>query len=366
MFAIDLFFAVLNACGAMALVAICFGQIERLRWQANTKRIAQGFLFGAGAAAAIHIAAELLPGYLVDARSIFVGFAGAFGGWPSALVSVLLAGAARLARGGDGVSAALLAIPTAAIVGVGWKRLLGNRLARLPSLALLGLGVSGTLLFSPLFLPISLILDMWPNMALIVVSNVALALVLGSFIERERRLIEREAQLFEEARSDSLTGLPNRRSFEKTARQMLLTASPEMPVALLAMDLDHFKDVNDRYGHAFGDEVLKATAGILAQAVSGKGAAGRLGGEEFGAVLQLSALEARALAKSINQSIDESRILFGSTPVHVTISVGLATTTAMSAFDVVQAQADRALYAAKRLGRNRVEVSREHAAQNAA
>lgn len=353
----DLIFTLLNACGVMALVAICFGQIERLPFNPLARTLLQGLLFGCGAALSMHAAVQLMPGYFVDARSIFVGFAGAFAGWPAALLAMSIAMIMRLFKGGDGIYAAMVALPIAAMAGIGWQQVLGRRPARLPCLAGLGLSVSGTMLVTPFFLPLSQLISITGNMALLVVSNVVLALVLGSFIERERRHIAREARLFVEARSDALTGLPNRRSFERTADRMLAGAAMTSPISLLALDLDHFKDVNDRYGHAFGDEVLKATADTIRQCVGESGSAARIGGEEFAVVLDLPAVAAMQVASNIQRRLDQGRVLFGSTPVGVTISIGLAMFTAPTEFEVAHSRADAALYAAKRHGRNRVELS---------
>lgn len=192
-------------------------------------------------------------------------------------------------------------------------------------------------------------------MALILGTNVALALVLGSFIERERRHLRRETQLFAEARSDALTGLANRRSFERIADRILAEAAPDRPISLLAMDLDHFKDINDRYGHAFGDAVLRATAKLIKHHVGAQGCAARLGGEEFVAIVELDETAAQLLAMTFRKSLENSGTLFGVTPLQVTISIGVATLQAPSLFQDGFASADRALYAAKRLGRNRVE-----------
>lgn len=253
----ELFFALLNGCGAMALVAILFGQIERLRLTPFVQSCLQGLLFGSGAAVAIYSGTQVLPGFFVDARSIFVAFSGAFAGPLAAVVTMLIALMARLLKGGDGMYAAMVALPKAAAAGLLWRSMLGRRKARLPCLLGLGIAASSTLLVSPFFISLGQLIAMSGSIAMVVATNLILATILGSFIERERRHRHREAQLYEESRIDPLTGLLNRRSLEAPANQMLSGANFDYPVSLLAMDLDHFKDINDRYGHAFGDEVLK-------------------------------------------------------------------------------------------------------------
>lgn len=351
----DLLLALLNGSGTMALVAICFGQIERFKLPGTYQSLLHGLLFGCGAMAAIYSGTQVLPGYFVDARSIFVAFSGAFAGPVAAFVTTAMALVARLVKGGDGVYAATVALPIAAAAGLIWRALLGQRKVRIPCLLALGLGASSTFVVSPFFLTIAQITALADNIAMIAATNVALAVILGSFIERERRHRQREAQLFEESRTDSLTGLLNRRSLEGPANQMLAGASYGRPVSVLAMDLDHFKDLNDRYGHAFGDEVLKSVAAMIRTHLGHHGLVARIGGEEFVAVLQADGNTARSAARALQLDMDQSGIAFGLTPVRITISIGVATSEAEGTLDEAYLKADTALYAAKRLGRNRVE-----------
>ena len=353
----ELFFTLLNGCGAMALVAICFGQIERLRLPGIYRSLLQGLLFGSGAAIAIYSGTQVLPGYFVDARSIFIAFSGAFGGPLAAIVAIAMALVARFMKGGDGLYPAMIALPIAAFVGLGWRALLGQRKASLTSLLTLGLGVSSTFAVSPFFLSLAQIAALSDKIVMIAATNLLLAVILGSFVERERRHQQREAELFAESRTDPLTGLLNRRSLESPANQMLADAGADRPVSVLAMDLDHFKDVNDRYGHAFGDEVLRSVAALIRTHLSRHGLVARVGGEEFVAVLQCNENAARSLARAVLLDMDQSSILFGLTPVRITISIGAVTSEESSTFDDAFLQADTALYSAKRLGRNRVECA---------
>lgn len=356
----ELFFSLLNGCGAMALVAICFGQIERFGLPTIYRSLLQGLLFGCGATIAINSGTQVLPGYFVDARSILVAFSGAFAGPLAAIVTIAIALVARLVKGGDGVYPAMIALPIAALVGLAWRALLGQRRARFPCLLALGLGVSSTFVVSPFFLSLAQIAALADKIVMIAAANLLLAVTLGSFIERERRHQQREAQLFEESRIDPLTGLLNRRSLEVPANQMLAGAGLDRPVSVLAMDLDHFKDLNDRYGHAFGDEVLRSVAALIRTHLGRHGLVARIGGEEFVAVLQCDERTARSVAQAVQLNMDQSSILFGLTPVRVTISIGSVTSEESSTFDEAFLLADTALYSAKRLGRNRVECAREN------
>jgi diguanylate cyclase len=136
-------------------------------------------------------------------------------------------------------------------------------------------------------------------------------------------------------------------------------ASPD-PCAVLYMDLDHFKKINDRFGHAAGDDALRHVAQILRSVVRERDVPARAGGEEF--VLWLpettksSALE---VAERVRRSVEESRWTWEGTVVGLTCSVGVAakpdTTTQVANLTVA---ADAAMYRAKKAGRNRVEVAR--------
>lgn len=356
MIPIDFAFALLNGCGAMALVGVCFGQIEPLPLNTLQKQVLSGLLFGTGAAVAIYSGVQIIPGYYIDARSIFIGLAGAFAGWPAALLSTCLALLARGIKGGAGVQGAMVGLPLVACIGVVWRRWLGHRRASLPTLAGLGVGVTSTIVLWPFYLPFDQLVSLSGHAALLCITNITMAIVLGSFIQRERKLLHREQQLLREARSDALTGLPNRRAFVRSVNRMLADATPQTPVWLLAMDLDRFKDVNDRYGHAFGDEVLMSAAQLLRRNVPPGGLVARLGGEEFVMALPVSEDEARQVAQAIQRQFEQSRILFGKLPVQVTIGVGAAGWTSSTTFNAAYPRADAALYAAKRQGRNRVEL----------
>ena len=163
------------------------------------------------------------------------------------------------------------------------------------------------------------------------------------------------------ATTDFLTQIPNRRYFitrmeEELARLRRVAGAR---AAVLMCDLDHFKDVNDHYGHAVGDLILKHFAGILSNAIRKIDTAGRVGGEEFAVVLaDAGVAEALVFAKRVLQQIASAPVLVGDTVIHFTVSIGIAI---MSADDIDTAAAlsrsDTALYQAKDSGRNRIEVN---------
>jgi diguanylate cyclase (GGDEF)-like protein len=175
---------------------------------------------------------------------------------------------------------------------------------------------------------------------------------------RLHRLVERQAMV------DSLTGLANRRSLEETLRGELARAARfGDSVSVVLADLDKFKAVNDRFGHAAGDEVLKAFAGALRATVRESDVAGRWGGEEFALVLSGTDAEGGArFAERARSMIENTGVeMPDGTVLHVTASFGVASFPESRDLPDVLAAADAALYEAKREGRNRVVVAPESA-----
>lgn len=163
---------------------------------------------------------------------------------------------------------------------------------------------------------------------------------------------------------DGLTGLANQRQFRLVLdRELDRVSRTGEPLALLLIDIDHFKRINDRHGHPAGDQVLMAMARMLESGVRPMDTVARIGGEEWAIVLP-SSLPAHACgtAERLRAEIEHAPVfLEGGTPVEYTISCGVAAAAPWAATSTTGliAEADRALYAAKRAGRNRVCVAGE-------
>lgn len=172
-----------------------------------------------------------------------------------------------------------------------------------------------------------------------------------------------EALYRQQATTDFLTGLPSRRSFIMRLEDELarLSRSADQPVALLMLDLDHFKQINDRCGHTTGDALLRHFALLVADELRRIDMAGRIGGEEFAIVLPgADAVDAMAFARRLCERVASSTLCPHGESLSFTVSIGVTSLRASdSAPDIALARADRALYRAKQLGRNRVELAEE-------
>jgi diguanylate cyclase (GGDEF)-like protein len=162
------------------------------------------------------------------------------------------------------------------------------------------------------------------------------------------------------ASCDPLTGMFNRRGFaEATARVIDREAKAGRPVTVMIFDIDHFKSVNDRFGHPAGDEILKLFAAVVTNTLRITDLSGRIGGEEFAALLPCTLDEALHAAERVREAFASSGILVDDAPIDTTVSIGVAGGPAGTELEVLLAAADTALYQAKRGGRNRVQAAEE-------
>jgi len=167
--------------------------------------------------------------------------------------------------------------------------------------------------------------------------------------------------LMVEASADPLTGLHNRRGFERCCEQLYGDRNATCQgAALLLLDIDRFKQINDSYGHLFGDQVLRAAAQIIARSVKGRDVAVRFGGDEFLVLLpDTSSQGALAVAEQIRAGFGAARIRRGGSDACIeklSVSAGVAVGDASDTIEQVLHRADQALYRAKAEGRNRVII----------
>ncbi|WP_148862151.1 GGDEF domain-containing protein [Marinobacter fonticola] len=172
-------------------------------------------------------------------------------------------------------------------------------------------------------------------------------------VSRERTALK----LLHLARTDVLTGLANRAMLqERYAQEEARARREKRPLAVIVLDLDHFKDVNDRYGHDVGDEALIHVANLLRQRLRATDLACRLGGEEFGALLpSTSSHHALALCETLRATLEANPLRLGDITIPLTMSLGTAELgTDGHSLRTLVARADQRLYVAKTRGRNQV------------
>ncbi|MRR51525.1 MAG: diguanylate cyclase [Rhodocyclaceae bacterium] len=182
-------------------------------------------------------------------------------------------------------------------------------------------------------------------------------------VAREALLRSQAFELRRSAYHDGLTGLPNRRRFDEAFdADMRQAFRKQHPVSLVMVDIDYFKDYNDRYGHLQGDQCLRQVADIIgAFARRPTDLASRFGGEEFGLIFPETDLsDAQRLAEGLRQAVEAARIPHAASPLvpWVTVSIGVASKRPSSETptDLLLSRADKALYDAKGAGRNRVGI----------
>lgn len=159
------------------------------------------------------------------------------------------------------------------------------------------------------------------------------------------------------ATTDHLTGLLNRRAFMENARNLCAArARRNEPVTLLMFDLDKFKSINDTFGHAVGDDVLRVFAQVAGSSMRATDIVARLGGEEFAAILPGDMEVARKVAERVRANFEVAGKVVGEHAIGGTVSIGAATSpTPVTDIDALINRADGALYKAKHNGRNRME-----------
>lgn len=169
----------------------------------------------------------------------------------------------------------------------------------------------------------------------------------------------RESELRHLATTDPLTGISNRRHFLETAsREFMRSQRYGSPLSFILLDIDHFKNINDTFGHADGDEALRRLVAVCAEVIREVDTLGRLGGEEFGVILPETTVAAAAeVGERLRQTVETTGFDKTGRNIRFTVSLGVAgTCKGDKEFDDLLRRADNALYEAKRQGRNRCVI----------
>ncbi|WP_191905997.1 sensor domain-containing diguanylate cyclase [Nitrincola iocasae] len=176
--------------------------------------------------------------------------------------------------------------------------------------------------------------------------------------EKTRQLVAEKQRAEKEARTDALTNIANRRSFIRSGQQIIAQSKQaNTPCGMIQLDADFFKSVNDRYGHAGGDEALRTIAQAISESLRSNDFAARMGGEEFAIITPCTDLKTLILvAERIRKNIEASTITHDEQTFQITCSFGCALYQPNDDLDSLLQRADKALYAAKKAGRNCVKT----------
>jgi len=173
----------------------------------------------------------------------------------------------------------------------------------------------------------------------------------------EGRLLEQAVEIeshISRSLTDALTGLPNRREFnQRLEERMAAWNRRREPFSLLLVDVDHFKKLNDQYGHLAGDQVLAGIGSALKSAIRREDAVARFGGEEFALLLPSAQLDqAAVVARKIRDAVTHTKVAYNEHEIAATVSIGIAMIQPNETPEALIHRADSALYAAKAAGRN--------------
>jgi len=266
--------------------------------------------------------------------------------------------------------AAIVGAYTVGIVGEFWRERRRQRYSRTGTIMMTGLHASVLLL--PLAVQVArpeLLPDAWPAIWPVMFAletifyAVGIAFVMLLIVKDHDVAVQRTA-----ANTDHLTGLLNRRAFMEQATALCAAQGRRgLPVTLLMFDLDHFKSINDRFGHAVGDDVLRVFAQVVRTGTRASDVSGRLGGEEFATLLPGSLAVVAQVAERIRAAFEVAGVTVGPHAIGATLSIGGATAYGpVTSLDGLMARADAALYLAKHGGRNRLHAAEDEPGSEAA
>lgn len=343
--------------GQAAIVVYAYSWAIRTVDRGTRRGIAVGLLFGIGGMLSMNDPIHLMPGIIYDSRTILVALAPIYGGPIGTVIAVSMMGIYRLIIGGIGATGGAVSILIVALVGYAltfsprswlessWRRGALFGLATISSFIIL------------VFLPGAVARELFVSAAApVMAANVAGVLLMSDLLEREKYRLRMQRALENEASVDPLTKLPNRRVLQRAGDQCTKAAST---FSVIMLDIDHFKKINDTWGHLVGDTVLANVADVVRRMIRETDIAVRYGGEEIVILLPDTRPKSAAIvAEKIRKEVEAAVSSAERASIQVTVSIGIASASpAGQEFQAILAEADKALYRAKTAGRNRVELS---------
>lgn len=347
---------ILQGVGLLAIIVVIFGFLRKLQLDSLKQSLLLGAMFGLSILLLDVISYATMTGLHLNGRFMCVALAAAFGGLPALIVAAPL-GALSQSWSTDLAGLANLFGPTlCGVVALIWRWKIRS-LTRGPVSAMIVLG----LMLSVPLVVLHVVSSDGAHPPLLLLSGgatiaaVLLTTMVGLSLERQKDSLLREQALLKASLRDSLTGLHNRRSFDAELARVLARPGSHY---LLYVDIDHFKALNDRFGHVFGDVVLQKIAGAMSQSVRHDDIVARIGGEEFGIILpDISRDAAQALAERLLAVVSACNFDVAGERVAITVSIGAAHGQQVQTANALVGIADAALYEAKNLGRRCVVFS---------
>jgi len=293
---------------------------------------------------------------IFDMRMLLVGTATAMFGPIVGGVAFFSAASYRMIIGGPGMFAGLCGIALVFCVGLIWRYKIKDKDIPLWNKSLVLGGMLSCQVFVIFLLPQIYWAEIFPNLApYMILSSIFGAQIIVHLLSGELSFISQAETSRIDANTDHLTGLLNRRGMETFGSELSKVAPQSLGQALLYFDIDKFKDTNDTYGHATGDEVLRHVVDQVAANLRKKDTFVRFGGDEFVVILpDIDDNETTAISERCRCVVEKSEFEVGFAIVPITISVGAVWSETPTELDVLLEIADKALYQAKDAGRNRV------------
>lgn len=352
----DLVASFLQALGIVALSAMVFETAQRYCPNRRCRVVAVTLALCAGLAGSMNYPIEVDPGIYFDLRHVFLVIAPLFGGVIASAMTTVTALSMRYYQGGFGLPAGIAGILISAAVGLVFAHFVPRHKLTLQKTSVLAL--SASISIASLFvLPWTIAIVAFKKIAgHILVANFVGVMMAAGILNKRQTQVMREQELTKQATLDPLTGLKNRRTFDAYCLEISEVAeSSGIPCTVMMIDIDHFKRVNDTFGHPAGDEVIRRVATIVASHARKDDLMARYGGEEVAAVFfGLDTTQTRLVAERIRSKVEAAVTTIRGIPISVTISIGFASLGDKSSFKEAVDAADKALYKAKNSGRNQV------------
>lgn len=352
--AIEIVMLFLQPVGLAVMLIYTYGFFQRSLKSKPLVDMLMGIMFGIAACIAMLAPIPIAEGIIIDIRNLFIGIAGAFFGLIGGGVALLIGIASRVAIGGDGVTLGVSAMVLVTLMGGIWANFIRPRVDHnLKAFSVLGLMIATDMLLA-LFLPAEVrnrfFIDLGPMMFCTYLIG---SILLSQLITRERSLIDEARELASAAKTDPLTNLANRATAAAEFSDLPRPKYRDHGQTMLCIDVDKFKDINDRHGHPRGDRVLVDIAQRLSSCVRPSDILSRISGDEFLIVLHdITPDQARAVADRCLTAVNSAPVSADGVDIDVSISVGAVWTKSKPNFTAFREIADEALYRAKALGRN--------------